>query len=205
LPVWLDFLIVEPKLINTSVGFGAAEDLGAMTSRRPLFDEYWNEKKIKTENIRDIPMYLTASYSTGLHCEGSFHTFETAQTPRKWLRVHDSQEWHDLYRAEAMDDLQKYFDFYAKGINNGWEKDTPRVRLSLLNYENSHAQKVVERHEEQWPPRGQTMVRYYLDSAGRSLVSQNPTESSSTAHESHSLSDSSVSFSLIKKYRESSF
>lgn len=168
-----------------------------MTNLRPLFDEYWDEKKIKTENIRDIPMYLTASYSTGLHSEGSFHTFETAQTPRKWLRIHDSQEWHDLYRAEAVDDLQKFFDFYAKGIENGWEKDTPRVRLSLLNYENSHAQKVVERPEGQWPPSGQAMVLYYLDSATRSLKSQKPAELSSTSHESHSLSDSSVGFSLF--------
>lgn len=50
---------------------------------------------------------------------------------------------HDLYSVEANDDLQRFFDFYAKGIENGWEKDTPRIRLTLLGYENSPARRFL--------------------------------------------------------------
>lgn len=163
-----------------------------MVKSRPLFDDYWEEKRIRPENIRDIPMYLTASYSTGLHCEGSFHAFEVAETPRKWIRVHASQEWHDLYQPDATGDLQRFFDFYAKGIQNGWENDTPRVRLSLLGYDGSYARTVVERPELQWPPARQHTRRYYLDAASQSLVTTKPDTPSSVAHEGHSLTDSSV-------------
>lgn len=164
-----------------------------MLKQRPLFDEYWDAKKIKPENIRDIPMYLTASYSTGLHCEGSFHTFETARTSRKWLRVHASQEWHDLYRPEAMNDLQRFYDFYAKGIENGWETETPRVRLTLLGYDGSLARTVEERPEKQWPPASQSNIRYYLNASNKTLLARQPSVPSSLAHESHSLTDCSVS------------
>lgn len=34
-----------------------------MLKKRPLYDSYWESKAIVPENIRDIPMYLTASYS----------------------------------------------------------------------------------------------------------------------------------------------
>lgn len=168
-----------------------------MVKQSPLFDECWDAKKIKPENIRDISMYLTASYSTGLHCEGSFHTFETAPTSRKWLRVHASQEWHDLYRLEAMDDLQRFYDFSAKEIQNGWETETPRVRLTLLGYDCSYAKTVEERPEQQWPPASQHTTRYYLDANSKSLVSVRPAVPSSITHESHSLTDCSVSSKLF--------
>lgn len=181
-------------------GFGKVENVGAMVKQRPRFDEYWETKKINPENIHNIPMYLTASYSTGLHCEGSFHTFETAKTSRKWLRVHASQEWHDLYRPEAMDDLQRFYDFYTKGIENGWETDTPKVRLTLLGYDGSFAKAVEERPEKQWPPVSQQNIRYYLDARNKSLASTPPTVSGSIAHEGHSLSDCSVIFRPVQQF-----
>ncbi|KAJ5933493.1 hypothetical protein N7454_005822 [Penicillium verhagenii] len=189
-------------VIRGFAGFGKAENLEAMVQQRPLFDEFWDEKKIKPENICDIPIYLTASYSTGLHCEGSFKTFELAKTSRKWLRVHASQEWHDLYRVEATDDLQRFFDFYSKDIPNGWETDTPRVRLTLLGYDGSYARTVEERPELSWPPQSQQISRHYLDAASNSLRLQNPETSSSTAHEAFSLSDSSDFLFHFDKYTE---
>ncbi|RHZ56272.1 CocE/NonD family hydrolase [Aspergillus thermomutatus] len=183
-------------------GFGQVEDIGSMAQQRPLRDEYWQEKQVHPEDIKDIPMYLTASYSTGLHCEGSFHTFEVAPTPRKWLRVHATQEWHDIYRPEATDDLQRFFDFYAKGIQNGWESETPRVRLSLLGYDGSPARTVVERPEEQWPPARQHIRRFYLDAAEGTLVPSNPARNASVEHEGHSLTDSSDFTLYFDKYTE---
>ncbi|OBT91148.1 hypothetical protein VE02_00041 [Pseudogymnoascus sp. 03VT05] len=159
---------------SSFAGFRNLEDLAGMTMAHPLYDSYWESKKIHMENIRDLPVYFTASYSTGLHCEGSFEGFNAATTPKKWLRVHASQEWHDLYTVEANDDLQRFFDFYAKGIKNGWEKDTPRIRLTLLGYENSPAKTIVERPETQWPPARLRIEKYFLDAATKSIVASNP-------------------------------
>ncbi|KAJ5381027.1 uncharacterized protein N7496_003455 [Penicillium cataractarum] len=183
-------------------GPGEMEDLGAMTDQRPFLDDYWKGKVINPERIRDIPMYLAASYSTGLHCDGSFQTFEKASTPRKWLRVHSSQEWHDLYRPEATDDLQRFYDFYAKGIANGWESDTPRVRLTLLGYDGGIAKSIIERPEQEWPPIRQRMEKYYLDGTTRELVPTPPPNVTATSHNGHSLTDSSDFTLRFIKYTE---
>jgi predicted acyl esterase len=177
-------------------GLAHMEDFSKMLQEHPLYDSYWQSKAIETKNIHDIPVYFTASYSTGLHTEGSFEGFQNAATPKKWIRVHASQEWHDLYTVEANDDLQRFFDFYAKGIQNGWEKDTPPVRLTLLGFENSPAKTIVERPETKWPPARLRMEKYYLDAASKSLRPSKPDTTATTTHEGHSLTDAS-DFKLV--------
>jgi len=49
------------------------------------------------------------------------------------LRVHETQEWHNLYQKSAIDDLHRFLDRYLKEIENGWET-TPRVRGCMLTY-----------------------------------------------------------------------
>lgn len=49
------------------------------------------------------------------------------------LRVHPTQEWHDLYSSDCVEDLQRYFDYFLKGIENGWE-NTSQVRLSTVAF-----------------------------------------------------------------------
>ena len=69
-----------------------SEDVFAMTASRPLYDDYWEEKRIAIENIDDIPVYALASYSSMLHTYGSFALFRDSKTKQKWLRVHPYQE-----------------------------------------------------------------------------------------------------------------
>lgn len=49
------------------------------------------------------------------------------------LRIHATQEWHDLYQRTNNDELQLFFDRFAKGIANGMEQ-IPKVRVSLLGF-----------------------------------------------------------------------
>jgi hypothetical protein len=49
------------------------------------------------------------------------------------LRIYATQEWHDLYQQETVDDLKRFLDFYMKDVPNDWEK-TPQVRISVLRY-----------------------------------------------------------------------
>lgn len=41
---------------------------------------------------------------------------------------------YDFYRPDNTDELNRFYDRYLKGIQNGFERDTPRVRLSLLGF-----------------------------------------------------------------------
>jgi uncharacterized protein len=179
-------------LISGFAGPNYVENMPAMLKKRPLYDDYWESKRIKTENI-DVPLYLLASYSSGLHTAGSFNTFRTAKTRQKWLRVHPYQEWYDLYRPEINDELQRYFDRFCKGVQNGWEQDTPPVRLSLLGFEGSSASTVIERPENEYPLARQQIQKYYLDASSRTLVHSPVTEVSTASHAAHSLTASTVS------------
>ncbi|KAF5980733.1 x-pro dipeptidyl-peptidase c-terminal non-catalytic domain-containing protein [Fusarium coicis] len=174
-------------LYQTMTGKRGAEDGGAMVEKRPLFDEYWATKVIPVENI-DLPMYLTASYSTCLHSRGSFETFAKAKSTQKWLRVHHTQEWYDIYRKKNNDELQKFFDRYCKGISNDWEQ-TPRLRLSLLGFDGSPAKTIVERAEAAFPVPGTEYRKFFLDAATLSLSLEKPAAESNTSYEAHHMTD----------------
>ena len=51
--------------------------------------------------------------------------------------MHSTQEWYDLASNERIVDLAKFFDFYMKDVQNGWEETSP-VRLSLLGFNLPH-------------------------------------------------------------------
>jgi hypothetical protein len=54
-----------------------------MIDRYGLWNDYWEDKKPKLWNI-SVPMYATASYSTGLHTEGSVRGFQLCRSKEKW-------------------------------------------------------------------------------------------------------------------------
>ena len=52
------------------------------------------------------------------------------------LRIHPTQEWHDLYQPENIADFKKFLDFHTKQIQNDWES-TPKARISVIRYNDS--------------------------------------------------------------------
>ena len=161
------------------------EDTSRMAIEHPFLDEYWKTKVIPVEKI-NIPIYQTASYSTFIHTFGSIRTFRTAQTKDKWLRIHNRQEWADLYVPENVDDLQRFYDRYCKGIDNGWERDTPRVRLSLISFTGKD---VVERPEPEYPLSRQRLEKVYLDADNLTMSAQPSRAQSVASYEGHHLTD----------------
>ena len=170
-------------LVQGFAGPNCVEALLDMLHEHPLYDDFWMSEEIQTENIGDVPLYILASYSTGVHSQGSFDTYRTAKTARKWLRVHPYQEWFDLFRPESNDELLRFFDGYCKDIQNGWEEDVPPVRLSLLGFENSLAKAVTERPEQEWPLSRQQLRRFYLDVQSKTLGPTLSSTASLTLHE----------------------
>lgn len=94
-----------------------------------------------------------------------------------------------------LDDLQKFFDRYCKGILNGWEDDTPPVRLSLLGFEadGGAVKTVLERPEGEYPLARETMTSFFLDASNLRLVERAPASEACCSYEAHSTHDTIVS------------
>ncbi|KAK8230330.1 Alpha/Beta hydrolase protein [Phyllosticta capitalensis] len=176
-------------ILSVFAGPNRAENQPGAISHRPFFDDYWASSVVDISKMPnpDLPMYQTASYSTGLHSRGSFEIFAKSPTKKKWLRVHNTQEWYDFYRPEATADLQRFLDFYCKGIENGWEKDTPPLRLTLLGFNGSMVKSIVERPEQQYPVARTRSVRYHLDASDKTGKPNPPNEEFSASYDAHSL------------------
>jgi hypothetical protein len=97
-----------------------------------FFDAYWKTKRVDFSKIK-IPSYILGSYSSALHTVGAVRAFREIDTDKKWFRIHPHQEWYEDYYAPSVDDLDRFFERYLKGIENGWEV-TPKVRVSLYRY-----------------------------------------------------------------------
>lgn len=164
-----------------------------MVKSHPRFDNYWAGKYDEVENI-DVPMYVLASFCNPFHVYGSFDTFRRAKTKKKWLRAHSTFEWYEMYEQKSNDDLQRFFDRYCKGFMNGWEADTPRVRLSLLGC--GSVPNIVERPEAGFPLQRQQLVPLYLDGSSRKLQDSPAKNESRISHDGHSLDATSVSSSI---------
>ncbi|KAF5843953.1 hypothetical protein GGP41_001452 [Bipolaris sorokiniana] len=177
-------------------GYNSYEDISGALETSPFYNDYWESKRIYAENIK-IPMYLTASYSSRLHSFGSFETFAKGDPDKTWLRVHNSQEWHDLYKKENMDDLQKFYDCFAKGRDNGWHS-TPHLRLTLLSMVSSVVPSVIERPENTttFPLPRTYLKKLYFDASTMDLNTNKPVTAAEATYEGHSLTDH-IAFTLI--------
>lgn len=47
------------------------------------------------------------------------------------LRIHPTQEWHDLYDPDSIADFKKLLEFYTKDIQNDWQS-TAKARISVI-------------------------------------------------------------------------
>lgn len=119
-------------IVTTLPGNNFVEDTPRMANAEKLITQYWQDEIARLEKIT-VPAYVVASYTNVLHTSGTFDGFRSISSTDKWLRVHNSSEWPDYYTTEHVKDLHKFFDHYLKGIENGWETTTPRVRLAVLN------------------------------------------------------------------------
>lgn len=132
-------------------------------------NDYWEDKAANFEKIT-CPAYVVASYTSQVHAHGTFEGFRRLSSKEKWLRIHNTQEWSDQHRPENRADLLKFYDYYLKDVDNGWEH-TPRVRMSVLD---PGHQDIVYRDEVQFPLDRQQFKKLYLDCANEALVETKP-------------------------------
>ncbi|KAL1610493.1 hypothetical protein SLS60_002162 [Paraconiothyrium brasiliense] len=133
------------------------EDIIGMIKKYPLVNEYWQDKRAQPHLIQ-CPAYVLASMATSLHLVGSMRGFEQIPHNKKWLRLHPTQEWHDLYQPDSVADFRKFLDFYMKGVHNGWEQ-TPKTRISVIRYNQEPTEYIPF---DTWPIPSTTMAWLYL-------------------------------------------
>lgn len=159
-------------------GKGRKEDILAEAERYPLINDLWRDKIPRVDRI-SVPAYVVASYSNTLHTAGTFRAWRRMASNKKWLRIHNSQEWPDYYDEANREELHRFFDHFLKDEDNGWEK-TPRVRYALLDLEGGDQ---VNLPADQFPPQGVAYTKFYLDGRSRTLSTQAPTEEETTAYD----------------------
>ncbi len=147
------------------------EDIISEVERYPLVNDLW-ENKIPAFDQITVPAYVVASYSNTLHTAGTFRAWRRIASDKKWLRIHNSQEWPDYYDEENREDLRRFFDRYLKNDENGWEQ-TPRVRYSLLDLEGGDTVNIAA---DQFPPSGVALTKFFLDGRARALTTEAPSD-----------------------------
>lgn len=168
---------------------GRLEDQPRMIVEQELMSPYWEDKKARLDQI-SIPAYVVGSWTNAVHTHGTFAGYRQIKSPEKWLRVHNTNEWHDFYQPEHVEDLRKFFDHYLKGLDNGWDQ-TPRVRMTVLN---PGGEDVVDRVESAFPLPDTQYQKFFLNTENFTLTAENP-EAGSVVYNSD---DSAADFVVFR-------
>ncbi|WP_042370983.1 CocE/NonD family hydrolase [Streptacidiphilus neutrinimicus] len=145
---------------------GVTTDIIGMSLDRPVYDDWWDQRAAKVEDI-DIPVLNIAWWhNIGVHLRGQLDGYQRLQGTDKRLVVlagSDIQERHFLdsqelyYQPEFLDAyIRPWYDHWLKGVDNG-VMDSPPVRLQVANSGGRL------REESEWPPRRATATAFYLN------------------------------------------
>ena len=138
-------------------------DFGADILAHPLDDEYHRARSPDWSKVT-VPFLSAGNWGgQGLHLRGNFEGFVCAASTRKWLEAHGLEHWTEFYTDYGVRLQKRFFDYFLKGENNGWEKQPP-VQLKVRGMDG-----FIERTEDGWPiPRTQ-WTRFYLTAEGMGL------------------------------------
>jgi uncharacterized protein len=139
-------------------------DTWQQAARRPLCDDWYQARTPDLSEVM-VPFLSCANWGgQGIHPRGNFNGYTRASSKEKWLEVHGGSHW-GLFSAGYGLNLQKrFFDYYLRGIDNGW-KTTPPVILSIRH----PGEKFVLRHENEWPLARTRWTKFYLDPVNEAL------------------------------------
>jgi len=158
----------DAELARNRSSFG--DDIRA----HPLDDDYHRERSPVWSKVT-VPLLSAANWGgQGLHPRGNFEGYMRAASKQKWLEVHGLEHWTEFYTDYGLTLQKRFFDFFLKGADNGWDKQPP-VKLQVR-----HIDGFVERDEDDWPlPRTQ-WTRFYLDPDGMVLSRTPPVRIATT-------------------------
>ena len=116
----------------------------------------------------NVPALICASWSDkGLHTRGTFEVYRRIASKDKWLYTHGGGKWERFYSEDGLSYQKKFFDYYLKGMQNGWQ-DTPRVRLEVRETRDESS----VRPENEFPLARTQYKKLFLNARDRSLSPQ---------------------------------
>ncbi len=143
-------------------------ELGNEIREHSFDDEYHKERSPVWSKVK-LPFLSAANWGgQGLHLRGNFEGFVRASSKQKWLEAHGLEHWTHFYTDYGRELQFAFFDHFLHGRKNGWDKQ-PRVRLQVR-----HADKFVERAENEWPLARTRWTRFYLDPGSGLLRTEKP-------------------------------
>ena len=157
-PVCGDEILSESQLLKNR------ENMWEAFLTRETWDDYYAERSPDLSKVT-IPLLTAANWGgQGLHTRGNFEGFVRSKAKDKWLEVHGGSHWAPFYTDYGIDLQKRFFDYFLKGKQNGWDKQ-PRVLLNVRH----PGEKFVQRHENEWPLARTKWTKFYLDAENLSL------------------------------------
>lgn len=119
-----------------------------------------------------VPALIAATWSDHvLHSRGSFEGYKRIASEQKWLYIHGRQKWQVYYSAEALATQKAFFDYFLKGVDNGYAQ-TPPVRLEVRESLNQY----TVRYADDWPLPNTRYKELYLHADSAELSHQQENE-----------------------------
>jgi len=185
-----EFLNAVNKTLRIPNGI---ESIPLMLEKYPFINDYWEDEKRAKFTTIEIPAYFAASYSSCVHPYGTLRAWSLVSSKRKWLRIHNTQEWPDQQTPKYRDDLRGFFDHFLKGADNGWPERTAKARVSLLD---AFGPDIVDREEDDFPIPATEYRRLYLDGSTCCLSDIKPADEAKATYEVGDDKDGSLRFKI---------
>lgn len=157
-------------------------DLAAAFRANPLENWVYKTRKPNLANIK-VPMLVAGNWGGhGLHLRGATEGFTKLGTPpeHKWLEMHTGTHWQAFYVNWGVAMQMKFFDYYLKGVQNGWDKE-PHVQVQVRG-PSGVGPNMPHRAENEYPLARTKYTKFYLDATGRSIGAENPAATSNITY-----------------------
>jgi hypothetical protein len=151
-------LVCGPETLTEADLAKNREDMWLEFLARELDGPYYRERSGDLSKVT-VPLLSAANWGgQGLHPRGNFEGCTRAASQDKWLEVHGGSHWAPFYTDYGVKLQKRFFDYFLKGVANGWEKQ-PRVLLQVRH----PGEKFVERPENEWPLARTQWTHFHLD------------------------------------------
>jgi predicted acyl esterase len=157
-------LACGPETLSEAELVKNREDMWANLIKHTMDGPYYRERSGDLSKVT-VPLLSAANWGgQGLHPRGNFEGFMHAASEHKWLEAHGGSHWAPFYTDYGVNLQKKFFDYFLKGKQNGWDQQ-PKVQLQIRH----PGEKFVQRHENEWPIARTQWTHFYLDAEKLSL------------------------------------
>ena len=167
---WMETRSTGPATLSKEELKDNRADTLANFLAREMDDDWYRSRSPDWSKVK-VPFLSAGSWAGfGLHPRGNFEAYTQAASEEKWLEGHPGRHEEWFYLEYGMELQKRFFDYYLKGEQNGWDKE-PRVWLNLRR---PFTDEVELRKEHEWPLKGTKWTKLYLHAGGKGKLDWSP-------------------------------